>query len=64
MLYLKAKSTGTSMSSFVTEITSSWIRSSFPSKYLTKSDNPPGKQYSVSVSSGSFINLIESFLFK
>ena len=40
------------------------MRSSFPSKYLTKSDNPPGKQYSVSVSSGSFISFIDKFLFK
>ena len=64
MLYLRAKSTGTSISSLVTDITSSWIKSSLPSKYLTKSDNPPGKQYSVSVFSGSFINVIERFLFK
>ena len=40
------------------------IKSSLPSKYLTKSDKPPGKQYSVSVSLGSLINFIDKFLFK
>ena len=64
MLYLKAKSTGTSISSFVTDITSLCIKSSPPSKYFTKSDKPPGKQYSVEDSSGSFIRVIDRFLFK
>ena len=52
------------MSSLETDITSSWIRSSPPSKYFTKSESPPGKQYSVFVSSGSLTIVIDRFLFK
>ena len=64
MLYLRAKSTGTSILSFETIIISLCIRSSSPSKYLTKSDNPPGKQYLTEVFSISFFNIIDKFLFK